>query len=26
VVSKKMEPMDALEKCQKALDDYAVPE
>jgi ABC-type glycerol-3-phosphate transport system substrate-binding protein len=25
-VSKKMEPMEALEKCQKALDDYAVPE
>jgi len=26
VVSKKIEPMEALEKCQKALDDYAVPE
>jgi len=25
-VSTKMEPMEALEKCQKALDDYAVPE
>ena len=26
VITKKMEPLDALEKCQKALDDYAVPE
>ena len=26
VITKKMEPMDALEKCQKNLDDYAVPE
>jgi multiple sugar transport system substrate-binding protein len=26
VVAKKMEPMEALEKCQKTLDDYAVPE
>jgi ABC-type glycerol-3-phosphate transport system substrate-binding protein len=25
-ITKKMEPLDALEKCQKALDDYAVPE
>ncbi len=25
-ISKKMESMEALEKCQKALDDYAVPE
>jgi len=25
-VAKKMQPMEALEKCQKALDDYAVPE
>jgi ABC-type glycerol-3-phosphate transport system substrate-binding protein len=25
-ISKKMEPMEALEKCQKALDDAAVPE
>jgi ABC-type glycerol-3-phosphate transport system substrate-binding protein len=26
VITKKMESMDALEKCQKALDDFAVPE
>jgi ABC-type glycerol-3-phosphate transport system substrate-binding protein len=26
VIIKKMEPMDALEKCQKTLDEYAVPE
>jgi ABC-type glycerol-3-phosphate transport system substrate-binding protein len=26
VITKKMEPMDALEKCQKTLDEYAVPE
>jgi maltose-binding protein MalE len=25
-VAKKMQPMEALEKCQKALDDYAVPD
>jgi len=25
-ISKKMEPMEALEKCQKSLDEYAVPE
>lgn len=25
-VAKKMQPLEALEKCQKALDDYAVPE
>jgi ABC-type glycerol-3-phosphate transport system substrate-binding protein len=25
-ISKKMQPLEALEKCQKALDDYAVPE
>jgi ABC-type glycerol-3-phosphate transport system substrate-binding protein len=25
-ITKKMEPMEALEKCQKALDEYAVPE
>jgi ABC-type glycerol-3-phosphate transport system substrate-binding protein len=25
-ITKKMEPMEALEKCQKTLDEYAVPE